>query len=230
MGIFLAVFIALCVGGILTWYLLPNGPVTTAGAQGQRWFAWMATVSTMMFLPSLLYLPFRIDTLAKWIIIGFGLYGGLAFAVGWTYGKFRFRGQSAVEQQSVKSEGKGAKKVAEIDAPNTPPVEATEHASPVQTEEALWALALAEFEGQNRRMGLWAKTLAQAHGNESLAKAAYLNIRYEDLKKEAVATTLVGKGLCPNCDEILPLSSQKCPKCAADFGAGSAWRVRPSEA
>lgn len=32
-------------------------------------------------------------------------------------------------------------------------------------------------------------------------------------------------GVCPNCQTRIPLISQRCPKCQADFGKGSTWRV-----
>jgi RNA polymerase subunit RPABC4/transcription elongation factor Spt4 len=35
------------------------------------------------------------------------------------------------------------------------------------------------------------------------------------------------KGVCPNCDAIIPLSSLKCKHCDAHFGPGSAWSVLP---
>lgn len=35
------------------------------------------------------------------------------------------------------------------------------------------------------------------------------------------------KGQCPNCESIIPLYSDSCPKCKAAFGVGSAWQVAP---
>lgn len=34
-------------------------------------------------------------------------------------------------------------------------------------------------------------------------------------------------GKCPNCDSIIPLYSEECPKCQALFGLGSAWKLIP---
>ncbi|MBK6867896.1 MAG: hypothetical protein IPG98_08225 [Burkholderiales bacterium] len=56
--------------------------------------------------------------------------------------------------------------------------------TPVSTEESLWALALSEFNGLNRRPGLWAQVLAGANGDESKAQAAYLKARYDELVDE----------------------------------------------
>lgn len=35
------------------------------------------------------------------------------------------------------------------------------------------------------------------------------------------------KGQCPNCGSVVPLAVQECPKCKADFGPHSAWKVKP---
>lgn len=50
--------------------------------------------------------------------------------------------------------------------------------------EKLWAQALAELEGGNRRSGLWAKVFADAQGNEAAAKANYLRDRVRQLSEE----------------------------------------------
>ena len=51
-------------------------------------------------------------------------------------------------------------------------------------EESLWADALAELEGSNRRHGLWAKVFAEANGNEATAMAAYLRERVGQLAED----------------------------------------------
>lgn len=43
----------------------------------------------------------------------------------------------------------------------------------------------------------------------------------------ALKTDPDAKGRCPNCEEVIPLSSTSCPKCRANFAAGSAWKVAP---
>lgn len=50
--------------------------------------------------------------------------------------------------------------------------------------EERWAAALAEFESVARRPGLWAKTFAEADGNEAVAKAGYLRSRSVELETE----------------------------------------------
>lgn len=121
-------------------------------------------------------------------------------------------------------------------------------------EEEFWAEALAEYESNERRPGLWARVFSKAEGNEAVAKASYLKQRAEELfleqqqhvraqeqaEREAVekarlarlveeqrAYELLPKGHCPNCEAVIPMSTQECPSCSAVFGAGSAWKVLP---
>jgi hypothetical protein len=50
--------------------------------------------------------------------------------------------------------------------------------------EESWATALEEFENNARRPGLWARVFAEANGEESVAKAAYLSRRAAELHEE----------------------------------------------
>ena len=34
-------------------------------------------------------------------------------------------------------------------------------------------------------------------------------------------------GLCPNCEEKIPLESAACPNCNVPFGQGSEWQIKP---
>ena len=55
-----------------------------------------------------------------------------------------------------------------------------------EADELLWSQALDEFEGPSRRSGLWAKAFAESDGNESGAKARYLQERMRQLMEEHV--------------------------------------------
>lgn len=55
-------------------------------------------------------------------------------------------------------------------------------------DESVWAQALAEFDSPARRPGLWAKVFADANGNESVAKAAYLRERVAQLQDDSQQT------------------------------------------
>lgn len=55
---------------------------------------------------------------------------------------------------------------------------------PTPKEELLWAEVAAEFEGDNRRPGLWAKLFAEAGGDLNVAKASYLSRRFGELEAQ----------------------------------------------
>ena len=54
----------------------------------------------------------------------------------------------------------------------------------VNINEKSWEHALLEFEGDDRRLGVWAKVFAESNGNESLAKAAYIAHRAPQIQEE----------------------------------------------
>ena len=122
-------------------------------------------------------------------------------------------------------------------------------------DEEFWAKALAEFEGDKRRPGLWARVFSDAQGDEAVAKANYLKHRAEELSdehhqhvlaqeraeqdaiekaklaklsEEQRAYDLLPKGHCPNCEAVIPMVSDECPKCRALFSSGG-WKVLPIE-
>ena len=139
--------------------------------------------------------------------------------------------------------------------PPTPSLVSTQSNPDVtSSDEELWARALSEFESQSRRPGLWARSFSESGGNESAAKASYLGARVLELKierqaaiaeheriarqlvererlanlsEEERAYALLPKGQCPNCDTVLPLTMEACPRCRAMFGPNSAWRLVP---
>ena len=49
------------------------------------------------------------------------------------------------------------------------------------------------------------------------------------LREGRIARTGERLGRCPACAERIPLTSEECPKCTANFGAGSAWKVLASD-
>src|SRR5690606_39028087 len=52
--------------------------------------------------------------------------------------------------------------------------------------------------------------------------------RWPSLVAEQDATDDTGPmGMCPNCDKTIPLSSEKCRHCKANFGAYASWTVIP---
>ena len=116
-------------------------------------------------------------------------------------------------------------------------------------EEALFERAALEVSTGDIRPGLWAKASAAADGDERKAKARYLGLRVEQMQLQLSATEEMARvgsavdlkrwavdekydvinGRCPNqvCNEVIPLKSQCCPRCAAQFGEGADLRVLP---
>lgn len=90
------------------------------------------------------------------------------------------------------------------------------------TTDNLWADALLEVDSEARQPGLWARSFAQAGGDESKAKAAYISERVEQEAKKLIKT-----GFCPNCDHECQISAPKCEKCGALFG-DSGWILHTS--
>lgn len=120
--------------------------------------------------------------------------------------------------------------------------------------EEHWATALAELEGPSRRPGIWARSFAEAQGNEAAAKVFYLRARAATLAAEqqarldeaasAEAAALAAQrelqlaeehkrlslliGQCPNskCKQLMPMTSTDCPQCGAIFGPDG-WKLTP---
>jgi hypothetical protein len=53
--------------------------------------------------------------------------------------------------------------------------------------EEFWAVALVEYEGADRRPGVYARAYAEACGDEPLVKSLYLKRRYQELEAAALA-------------------------------------------
>ena len=82
----------------------------------------------------------------------------------------------------------------------------------------LWARAMSEVEdAQQRDAGLWARCFAEADGDESRAKAAYIKVRVGQLSPKPAT------GYCPNCNCEVPLKADACPNCKAIFDHASSW-------
>lgn len=121
-------------------------------------------------------------------------------------------------------------------------------------EEAIYERVANEFETDSRKKGLWAKSLAEADGNEMVAKARYIRVRSQQLldehqqqiqKKEKEqrktaeadrqvqlmaqqrAYDALPKGACPNCKKVISLTVTECPACHADFTGAGAWKPVP---
>lgn len=78
-------------------------------------------------------------------------------------------------------------------APAQPSADPALMTSRVPPEE-IWAAALAEFESNARRPGLWARTFSESQGNEAAAKAAYLRQRAHEIQTEHEAKVVAAEG------------------------------------
>ncbi len=140
-------------------------------------------------------------------------------------------------------------------APKTPPAPAAP--PPVQSvaeppiDEALWAQALKEYQGDQRRPGLWAASFADANGDETLTKVNYLKARVRELENSKLLANPAAiarrrwpqqtpsppvqagteqqafespKGRCPNlsCGSVMPLDADECQQCGAIFDSSDA--------
>jgi hypothetical protein len=59
-----------------------------------------------------------------------------------------------------------------------------------ETEEQLFAQVAREVESGHRRDGLWAKALVEASGDETLAKAQYIQLRVQAIIDEQMLGSL----------------------------------------
>ncbi len=55
-------------------------------------------------------------------------------------------------------------------------------------EDAIWASVLSEFDNPDRRPGLWSRFYAECQGDESKAKAKYLQHRFQEISRVAQQT------------------------------------------
>jgi hypothetical protein len=103
---------------------------------------------------------------------------GFSFCVGWGYTRYLSKSKRV---QATFGTSVQALQV----ATESLPASSADTSSPTQNfisdDESLWAQAISEFEGEGRRVGLWAKSFSQANGNEAQAKAQYLKLRVAEL-------------------------------------------------
>lgn len=81
----------------------PKGNAQSPTQMGRKWFAWMALVSTVTLLPKF-FRTFAVDPFAAWII-NLVILGGIAFALGWVYAKFKGLKSPAADVQPSASAG-----------------------------------------------------------------------------------------------------------------------------
>ena len=68
----------------------PRAAVSTPTQLGRKWFAWMAAIATVALMPRF-FRTLDLNSFAVWLL-NLIVWGGMAFLLGWVYGKFfRFK-------------------------------------------------------------------------------------------------------------------------------------------
>jgi len=84
---------------------------------------------------------------------------------------------------------------------------------------------LAKYEAHKQeQVALEQAALAE---HERVAREQVERERLANLSEEERVYALLPKGQCPNCDTVLPLTTEVCPECKAMFGPDSAWQLVP---
>jgi len=114
-------------------------------------------------------------------------------------------------------------------------------------DDPFWERALGELNAGRPDAALWAQCLDAAKGNKSIAEMQYLRDRAKQLADEQAelqrrkrqdeedaqlsqAMRIVEglpKGACSNCQAVVLLMAQTCPKCAVRFEPGGRHQVVP---
>lgn len=171
---------------------------TSAKDYGRAWAGYAAFVAAISSIPRALQTDLA-NGLGI-VLVALFFFSPVAFAAGWTYGTVAIRRRSAAPASSATEQGLqdpassttpervplGERNpVPPADAPSVGATQGAHCINPQDTHaseaESLWAQALTEFESSSRRLGLWARSLAESNGNESVAKAAYLRARVSEL-------------------------------------------------
>lgn len=172
-GATLSVFIGMAIGLFIKYRIWG----AQARAVVDHGMAWAAYVSFFSVLSSAYF--FYHDSLNSAVakaLLNVFVFPLLAFLAGLAWGYFKTREKPLEEP---------AQTAAPADTPASTALVLAAPAAPAEpTEELMWASALTEFEGKHRRAGLWAKSFAQAAGNEAQAKACYLKQRVTELQAE----------------------------------------------
>ena len=100
---------------------------------------------------------------------------------------------------------------------------------PAWLESRLKILTIQKEAGSLSEEGFTAarnRLLSTSDWRDPVAEAKDLRLFRDANLKEAMESG--PKGVCPNCDKLIPLHADSCPSCKAAFGVGSAWRVLPA--
>lgn len=145
------------VGYGLNRVISPSRVADTPLLLARSWLSWAAALISLVALPPFFRL-LDATSFLRWVI-AFVICGGLAFTLGWSYGRLiRFRWQYS----GPSSQRTGF-------------------------DEELYAVVGAEVQGGEMRPGLWTRALEETGYDEQKAKAAYIELRVASLRTERTA-------------------------------------------
>lgn len=190
---------AVIIGGAVGWgmykFIAPKGVAGNASELGRVWLGWMALiVGVSLFSRFLIHA--NIDAFFMWLV-GFAVWGGIAYALGWAYGQFsKFAPDMAIKLS--KPEAQYSPRTPPVPlAPQTPqsaparPAAAaitnpTIHTAlseaPMPSEDDWYVQALEELENGKPVKAVWARAFAEANGDDAQSRAAYIRLRVAQLK------------------------------------------------
>lgn len=161
---------------------------------------WHWLIVIIIFLTHLIFIPAvkKAGFSGWWVALS--LIPGVDLVLLWVFAYAKWPAQASthevikkVSKQIPAAKALETKAIVRVETPqteytnaheNVTKILATPHANATTPSETLWAAAFAEFDSAARRPGLWAKTFADANGNEAEAKAAYLRTRVNELEVE----------------------------------------------
>ena len=174
--------LSLVVGLVLVGIILPVGTVSTKVERGRQFAALPVFITTMGTLFRYPMPPPKggNEAIASWIAGSIGI-GSLAFLTGVAFqimaGWVIFAKNNA--PQVIKAvKAKSAESARQFN-------ENIQHDR--ENEERLYDIVAQELKIARINAGLWTKAFAEANGNEQLAKAKYIKLRVDQLKKMAAS-------------------------------------------
>ena len=170
--------LAVMVGVVITRMVRGRKKLTNSAAHtGIKWATYSILPTVFLSTHQFIQKGF-IDGLVA-LLVTLAVYPAVAYFLGYV---FRFvRPAASVSPLSV--EGPEVSK--NIDKGHS--VAASSVPKKIIPAEEFWSAASAEFDGPDRRTGLWARVFSESQGNQPLAQANYLRHRADELQHQNTA-------------------------------------------
>lgn len=222
----LSFILAAAVGYGLYKVITVKGLASSPIDYGRMWMAWMVFIISLIptTLPSF-FQHLDANSFVLWLM-GIVFFGAVAFITGWIYGKLFGKKQEIISDPAQINhvvEEKPHEATNEEQINSNDPANSTTSAQ----EEEFWAQALDEFEGTSRRPGLWAKSFADAQGDDALTKANYLKQRTTELLIERNQVLKRKAGLEATAEHriAVAIGSIVSVGCRVEGNEKSGWRI-----